>query len=133
MFKNMESSGQWGDHFLHLAIDRNGELVGDIQLRHCEFSMPPGVAEIGVEVASELQGQGIGTRSLQLAAQFLFDSGYYRIVGSTAFNNFGMQRAFEKAGWLREGVSHNLFVERGVGIDYIVYAITNLPSIEKRS
>lgn len=126
MKRNIESSGTWGDHFLHLAIDQAGVLVGDIQLRHCQFSMPPGVAEIGVEVAKELRGQGIGSQSLELASQYLFETGYYRVAGSTAVTNIAMQKAFEKAGWIREGVFHNLFVEAGIGIDYIVYAITHL-------
>ena len=123
---SVENSGKWGDHYMHLAIDLNNELVGDIQLRHCQFSMPPGVAEIGVEVSSTLRGQGIGSKALELTAEYLFNTGFYRISGSTAHDNIAMQRAFEKAGWIKEGISHNLFVVDGQGVDYIVYATTHL-------
>ena len=42
----IERSGTWDDHYYHLAIDVDGELVGDLQVRHCQQSMPPG-AQIG--------------------------------------------------------------------------------------
>jgi RimJ/RimL family protein N-acetyltransferase len=126
MKKRIETSGTWDNHFMHLAIELHDELVGDIQLRHCEFSMPEGVAEIGIDVVAELRGRGIGSQALKLSADYLFTNGYHRITGSTAYNNFGMQRAFEKAGWEKEGISRNLFIEDGEGIDYIVYAITHL-------
>ena len=39
--RNFEGSGTWVDHYLHLAIDIDGVLVGDLQLRRCFATMPP--------------------------------------------------------------------------------------------
>jgi RimJ/RimL family protein N-acetyltransferase len=118
------SSGLWLGHFLHLAIDMGGTLVGDVQLRHCDASMPSGALEMGLEVSSELRGKGIGTQALREIATYAFNAGHHRIEGSTAQNNLAMRKAFEKAGWKFEGVLRALFVEDGKPIDYYSFATT---------
>jgi len=117
-------SGQWFDHYLHLAIEADGELVGDMQLRHCNFTMPDGALEMGLELGHEFRGKGIGTGALEAVAQYAFAQGHHRVEGSTANENIGMKRAFEKAGWKFEGILHDLFVEDGKPADYYSYAIT---------
>ncbi len=118
------NSGTWLGHFLHLAIDLDGELVGDIQLRHCDASMPPGAVEMGLEIARELRGRGIGTLALREIAQYAFKAGDHRIEGSTAEDNIGMRKAFENAGWKFEGVLRALFTEDDKPIDYFSFATT---------
>ena len=81
--KRMENSGKWDDHYLHLAIEVDGELAGDLQVRHCKQAMPDGVLELGLELATEMQGKGIGTEVLKLAAERFFAEGVHRISGST--------------------------------------------------
>jgi RimJ/RimL family protein N-acetyltransferase len=122
--KHFEKSGSWNDHFLTLAIESSGELVGDLQVRHCEYSMPPGVVDVGIEVAPEHQGKGIGSSALKKLVEILFQDGYHRISGSTAISNIAMQRAFENAGFLREGIAKDLFLDGNFGVDYVQYAIT---------
>lgn len=120
----MEKSGTWDDHYLHLAIDVDGELVGDLQVRHCSQAMPDGVLELGLELASEMQGKGIGTEVLKLAAEKFFAEGAHRISGSTDQSNKAMIRAFQKAGWIHEGTLRGLFNEAGTLHDYESYSIT---------
>ena len=122
--KGLSSSGTWGDHYLHLAIDLDGELVGDVQLRKCDATRPQGAWEMGLDIAPELQGRGFGTTALSLVAEYVFSNGAHRVEGSTDESNVAMRRAFEKSGWKFEGVLKALFVEDGIPHDYYSFAIT---------
>lgn len=118
------ASGTWSGHFLHLAIDVDGLLAGDMQLRHCDASMPKGALEIGVEVAQKLRGHGIATQALKEVARYAFQQGHHRIEGSTRLDNLAMRKAFENAGWTFEGILRALFVEDGKPINYYSFATT---------
>lgn len=120
-FKNL---GKWDDHYLQLAIDLDGLLVGDFQLRKCDSTRPDGALEMGIEIAEEMRGKGLGSQALVAGAQYAFAQGAHRIEGSTAEDNHGMRGAFEKAGWKFEGVLRALFIEDGVPQDYYSYSIT---------
>jgi len=124
--KRFDASGDWDDHYLHLAIAIDGVLVGDLQLRHCSQSMPDGVLEIGLELDPAQHGIGIGTAVLQAASQKFFEDGWHRISGSTDIKNIAMKRAFEKAGWKLEGIMRGLFNEDGVLHDYASYAVVKV-------
>lgn len=121
--KRMEKSGTWDDHYFHLAIAVDGVLAGDLQVRHCGQAMPDGVLELGLELAPEMQGKGIGTKVLKLAAEKFFADGAHRISGSTDQQNNAMIRAFEKAGWVHEGTLRGLFIEDGKMHDHESYSI----------
>ena len=105
-------------------IEKDGALVGDFQFRHCEKSMPDGYWEMGIEIAKEERGKGIGSKALILGAEYAFKNGSHRVQGSTEEGNLAMRKAFEKAGWKFEGVQKALFVEDGIPIDYFSYAVT---------
>jgi RimJ/RimL family protein N-acetyltransferase len=122
--QRLERSGEWFDHYLHLAIVSDGVLVGDLQVRQCDRTRPDGAWEMGIDIAEESRGKGIGTKALIECAQWAFANGAHRIEGSTAEDNLGMRRAFEKAGWKFEGVLRALFVEDGIPQDYYSYSIT---------
>ena len=123
-YKRFQNLGAWDDHYLQLAIDNDGVLVGDFQLRKCDYTRPDGALEMGIELAEEVRGQGLGTQALIAGARYAFDNGAHRVEGSTDENNVAMRRAFEKAGWKFEGVLRALFIEDGVPHDYYSYAIT---------
>jgi RimJ/RimL family protein N-acetyltransferase len=116
--------GDWYDHYFHLAIEKDGVLVGDFQFRHCEKSMPDGYWEMGLEIAADYRGQGIGTEALKAGSKYAFGNGCHRVQGSTEEGNSAMRKAFEKAGWKFEGVQKALFLEESAPIDYYSYAIT---------
>ena len=122
--KGFSASGQWSDHYQHLAIDLDGQLIGDVQLRKCDFTRPQGAWDMGIEISPELQGKGLGTLALGLVAEYAFKNGAHRVEGSTDEANLAMRRAFEKAGWKFEGVLKALFIEDGVVHDYYSFAIT---------
>ena len=122
--KGFSASGQWSDHYQHLAIDLEGQLIGDVQLRKCDFTRPQGAWDMGIEISPELQGKGLGTLALGLVADYVFNNGAHRVEGSTDQSNLAMRRAFEKAGWKFEGVLKALFIEDDVAHDYYSFAIT---------
>ncbi len=118
------ASGQWLDHYLHFALIRGEELIGDIQLRHCDKTMPDGSGHIGIDIAQDKRGKGAGTAALNLAWNWAVANGFHRLEGSTSEENVAMQKAFEKAGWEYEGRLKKLFMQDGVGIDYLSFART---------
>lgn len=119
-----ENIGDWHDHYFHLAIENDVALVGDFQFRHCDKSMPEGYWEMGIEIAFEERGKGIGSEALIKGTEYAFANGCHRIQGSTEESNLAMRKAFEKAGWKFEGVQKALFLSAGVPIDYYSYAAT---------
>jgi GNAT superfamily N-acetyltransferase len=119
-----DGAGKWIDHYMHLALDNDGELIGDVQLRHCDRTMPDGVAHIGIDIAVAAQGKGAGTKALELAWDWAKVNNFHRLEGSTEISNIAMRRAFEKAGWNFEGTQKNLFIEEGIGHDYLSFAKT---------
>ena len=120
----LEKPGEWDDHYLHLAIEADELLVGDIHFRHCDYTTPNGAWDLGLELSEDSRGQGIGTQALIAGTEYAFSNGAHRIQGSTDESNIAMRRAFEKAGWKFEGVLRALFIEDGVPHDYFSYAIT---------
>jgi len=122
--KRLENPGEWFDHYLHLAIEADGILVGDFQLRHCDRTTPPGAWDMGLELAEDVRGKGIGTKALIAGTEYAFSNGAHRIQGSTDESNIAMRKAFENAGWKFEGVLKALFIEDGEPHDYYSYAIT---------
>ncbi len=123
-YKSFQNLGAWDDHYLQLAIEAEAVLVGDFQLRKCDSTRPDGALEMGIELAEEVRGKGIGTQALIAGAHYAFENGAHRVEGSTDENNIAMRKAFEKAGWKFEGVLRALFIEDGVPHDYYSYAIT---------
>ena len=61
-----EKAGDWFDHYSHLAIEKDGVLVGDFQLRKYEKTMPDGCWEMGLELLQDDRGKGFGTEALFL-------------------------------------------------------------------
>ena len=122
--ERFESSGKWVDHYLHFGLALNGALIGDVQIRHCDKTMPDGSGHIGLDIAPDQRGKGAGTAALNLAWEWAMANGFHRLEGSTSEENIAMQKAFEKAGWEYEGRLKKLFIEDGVGVDYLSFAKT---------
>ena len=119
-----DGTGKWIDHYLHFALVRDELLIGDIQLRHCDKTMPQGAGHIGIDIAQEERGKGAGTAALNLAWEWAVANGFHRLECSTAEGNAAMQKAFKSAGWEYEGRLKKLFMQDGVAIDYLSFART---------
>jgi RimJ/RimL family protein N-acetyltransferase len=119
-----DSSGKWLDHYLHFALVRDGKLIGDIQLRHCDKTMPDGSGHIGLDIVEDERGKGAGTAGLNLAWDWAAANSFHRLEGSTSEGNVAMQKAFVRAGWEYEGRLKKLFMYQGVTEDYLSFAKT---------
>jgi RimJ/RimL family protein N-acetyltransferase len=84
-----------------VAEDAAGEPVAQIRFEPAE----DGSAVIGFTVASEQRGRGLGTELLRLGCERLFvEFDVSAAVGYVKPDNVASLRAFEKAGFRREGI-----------------------------
>ncbi len=127
----VEASGTWSDApwGLVLAIDADGEMVGEIQARGGSSSaLPPDVYELGIEVYDEARrGHGIGTDAVTALSSYLFDEqNANRVQLSTDVMNAAMRGAAERAGFQFEGVMRSYISpgEREPAHDYALYGRT---------
>lgn len=124
--RRVDASGTWNRSELILAIECDGELAGDVQVRRDDETMPPGLFDVGIGVFRDARGRGVGTEALSLLADYLFeDEQANRIQLSTDVDNAAMRRSAEKAGFTFEGVLRGYWpVGDGTARDYAMYART---------
>jgi RimJ/RimL family protein N-acetyltransferase len=123
--QRFEEDGFLGKDPRQLVVSlADGTAAGSIQWRDPVLFGPPGWEwNIGVLLAPEHRGQGIGTASHLALADYLFETTpTHRISVYTETGNVAEQRVLEKAGFVREGVLRQLAFRGGVWRDEIVYA-----------
>ena len=91
---------RWLDQVLpngtHLAVERDGHLVGHAMLRPTE---KPGVHEYAIFLAREVRGQGVGTQVNQLSVEFARAMELRGLWLSVEPHNRPALRSYEKAGF----------------------------------
>jgi RimJ/RimL family protein N-acetyltransferase len=123
----IEHSGSWRqERVLDLAVEVDGEVVGDVQARRDLDYAPPGIFDLGIGLFGARRGRGIGTTALELITAFLFDEDRAnRVQLSTDIDNRAMRRAAEKAGFSLEGVMRGFWnVPDAPARDYALYSRT---------
>jgi RimJ/RimL family protein N-acetyltransferase len=117
-----ENSGDWHEDRLDFAVEADGELVGEVDVRTGRRMIPSGVCELGIELWADRRGAGIGTDTIRTLTEWLHANGFPRVQGGTDVRNAPMRRVFEKVGYAEEGVMRS-FMPDGVGrADYVLYA-----------
>lgn len=80
--------------------------------------------EIGIIMCPEARGRGFGTRAQRLLARYLFaHTTAHRICASTEVDNLAEQRALEKAGFIREGITRAAGWRDGAWRDGVTYSL----------
>jgi RimJ/RimL family protein N-acetyltransferase len=115
-------SGDWHDGRLDLAVDVDGALVGEVDVRSPRFAMPPGVCELGIELWQARRGEGLGTEVVGLLTEWLHEQGYPRVQAGTMVTNAPMRRVLEKVGFELEGTMRSFAPEGDGRADYCLYA-----------
>jgi [ribosomal protein S5]-alanine N-acetyltransferase len=109
---------------LTLAIIEPGDDTcrGQIQVHGVDWDNSR--AELGIWVAPQRRGRGLGTRALALVAGWLLrDGGVMRVGVLTESDNERMIRAAQAAGFSYEGVLRGYTRERGGRVDNAVLSI----------
>ncbi|MGE0828615.1 MAG: GNAT family N-acetyltransferase [Hyphomonadaceae bacterium] len=82
------------------AIEEVRTVWGRIGL----FSVREGVGELGIILRRDAQGRRLARRAIELVASHAFEAGLHRLVADIDPENTASIRAFEAAGFRREGL-----------------------------
>jgi len=123
--ERVETSGRFAQSLLELAIEADGHVAGSIQARNPAPCFPPGVFMIGISIAPESRGRGLGREAVALLATHLFQlEGAERVEMPTDVANVPMRTVAERLGFQMEGVLRSLMPMGEGRRDYCMYALT---------
>lgn len=106
-----------------LLVIAAGQVSGFVSWRRFEVGYGSWHWRIGIALLPPARGRGVGTRSQQLLADYLFRiSPAHRIEAGTDVENIAEQRALEKAGFRREGILRGLIFRDGAWRDEMLYS-----------
>jgi len=83
----------------YFAILHNGEIIGDIHLKHMNHEQK--TAEFGVALTDDsVKGKGFGTEAIALLADYAFNTlCFKKMTASSVLCNFRSQHVLEKIGF----------------------------------
>jgi RimJ/RimL family protein N-acetyltransferase len=116
----------WPTQSTWLTILAGGEPVGGLSMRAATYGGTVGnlAWNLGIGLLPEARGRGIGSAAQRLAAEYLFDTTELaRVEATTDVDNVAEQRALEKAGFTREGVTRGAQVRGGIRRDVVHYGL----------
>ncbi len=119
------ANGMIGEDDGNLAIEVDGEVVGDVGWHAVHHGPPPHgrALNLGIWLTSAARGRGIGTGAQRLLAEHLFSATRIeRLEASTDVLNIAEQRSLEKAGFTREGVLRHAQWRAGAFHDVVLYS-----------
>lgn len=124
---NLEQEKKWfennvveGDD-VHLAICEDGEMRGIISLKMTKGEEG---AEIGLWIAKDYHGQGLGTVASRLIIEYGFSElGLHRVTAKAFECNRGSQRIWEKLGFEKEGELRGKIYRDGSYENVYVYGV----------
>jgi RimJ/RimL family protein N-acetyltransferase len=120
-----EVYAKWGDVSGRLAVEAEGEFIGDVSWHPEHYGPIPAPAiNFGIGLIPAARGKGYGTEAQRQLVAYLFDyTTVNRVEASTDVENLAEQRSLEKAGLLREGICRGCHFRAGEYRDMVVYAM----------
>ena len=107
-----------------LLVLRGEQRFGVVIWNRRQATVTGSFWEIGIAMLPETRGHGYGWRAQRLLAEYLFaHTPAHRIQAATETGNVAEQRALEKAGFSREGVSRGIGWRGGAWRDGVTYSI----------
>jgi RimJ/RimL family protein N-acetyltransferase len=107
-----------------LMVVRAQESLGCVNWRRQTVGPVAYYWAIGIAMLPETRGQGYGTDAHRLLARYLFaHTAVHRIEAVTDVDNAAEQRALEKTGFTREGVSRGIGWRDGAWRDAVTYSL----------
>jgi RimJ/RimL family protein N-acetyltransferase len=107
-----------------LMVSLDGERIGFVGWHKRQMARTSFCWNVGVALAPESRGQGCGTAAQRLLVRYLFaHSQVNRIEAGTEVTNLAEQRALEKAGFTREGITRGAAFRNGRWHDAVIYSV----------
>lgn len=106
-----------------IILRAGGRHIGNIKLG--PVARPHGTADIGLLIGEkDCWGRGYATEAISLAARFAFDTlGLRKVTASCYSSNEASARAFEKVGFVREGLRRAQFMSENGPVDQILLGL----------
>jgi len=110
---------------LAICLKDNDMHIGNIKLG--PINKAHSFASIGLFIGEKgYWGKGIATEAISLVTRFAFDVlGLHKVIAGCYVHNTGSLRAFEKAGFHKEGVEKEKWLCKGQYIDGIILGMVN--------
>jgi RimJ/RimL family protein N-acetyltransferase len=139
----ISSNGEWrsvGDErrylkalrrYPHAAVfvaEREGAVVGRLSVARDQHPASAHVADLGLMVAQDARGQGIGTALLDAAVEWARGAGIRKLELHVFPWNEPATRLYEKFGFEREGYRKGHYRRDGEDVDAILMALYVAPS-----
>lgn len=130
-----EAYPKWGDLSGRLAVEAEGEFIGDVSWHPENYGpIPAPAVNFGIGLIPSARGKGHGAEAQRLLVAYLFDfTTVNRVEASTDVENIAEQRSLEKAGLLREGIIRGCHFREGKYNDMVSYAIVRAEFEEARA
>lgn len=110
------------DEHVNLLICTDGEAAGTIGLHPADSVS--GSGELGLFLAEEYWGQGLGTEASRLLTDYAFrERRFHRVTARVIEGNVGSRRIWEKLGFRHEATFREADFEDGEYVDVRLYAV----------
>lgn len=112
------------DNSLFIVAEHQGRLVGQLTLEGGKRRNVRHTAVLGITVAREWRGQGIGRRLIQYAVDWARQTGVLARIELHVFaRNEGAIRLYESYGFVLEGRRRNAVIRDGESLDDLIMAL----------
>lgn len=103
-------------------VAQGGDVVGSVSLKNISHSM--GYAEIGYGIAESHHGKGIGTASVRLLVDKIFnETALRKLMAFVHDQNQPSCRVLEKSEFRREGLLREHYMINGAPVNEVLYAL----------
>ena len=109
-------------HAAIVVAEVDGRVVGRLSVARDQHPASPHVADLGLMVAAELRGRGIGRRLLSAAVEWARAEGVTKLELHVFPWNEPAIRLYERFGFAREGVRRGHYLRAGEEVDAILMA-----------
>jgi RimJ/RimL family protein N-acetyltransferase len=111
------------DYYFHLRTLADDTLIGFVVLFNIKWSSQAAEMAIGIGLP-EFRGKGYGSDALRLILKYAFDELNLYRVGLTVIDyNTDAIRAYERVGFVQEGVKRRAIQRNGKRFDLVCYSI----------
>lgn len=122
--RRWEENGMLGENGGTLVVVRGDQVLGFVEWHRQQMGRISFCWNIGIALMPEARGLGYGTQAQRLLVRYLFAHTLVnRIEAGTEVSNIAEQRALEKAGFTREGITRGAAFQGGRWRDGVVYSV----------